>query len=175
MQVFLIRHPQPLIDLGICYGRLDVDCVDPHPVAAQIRPQLPEGTPVFSSPLQRARRLAEAIHHEVEFDARLAEIHFGEWEGQPWDSIDRALLDAWANDILRFTPPGGEPVARLQARVVDFVSSLRERNLPRVALVTHAGVIRTLLAHFRQLSYPEWTKLKIDFGSVTLLEIEPSV
>ena len=33
MQVFLIRHPKPVIEAGICYGRLDVDAHAPHAVA----------------------------------------------------------------------------------------------------------------------------------------------
>lgn len=168
MQIFLIRHPRPLIDLGICYGRLDVDCVEPEPVAAQLRPSLPADVPVFSSPLRRARRLAEALAAPVRIDERLAEIDFGEWEGQAWDRIDRAALDAWAANVLGFTPPGGEPASALRERVLDFVDSL---EVPQAALVTHAGVIRTLLGHCRQLPYPEWTQLKVDFGSLTVLEI----
>ena len=68
MQVFLIRHPRPLIAEGICYGCLDIDCEDPLPIAERLRAQLPAGTPIISSPLQRARKLAEAI----DADARSA-------------------------------------------------------------------------------------------------------
>ena len=74
MQVFLIRHPKPVIDAGICYGRLDVDAHAPHAVADEIRPLLPRDVPVYSSPLRRARQLAEALHPAPVFDARLAEI-----------------------------------------------------------------------------------------------------
>ena len=79
MQVFLIRHPKPVIDAGICYGRLDVDAHAPHAVADEIRPLLPRDVPVYSSPLRRARQLAEALHPAHVFDARLAEIDFGDW------------------------------------------------------------------------------------------------
>ncbi|MDR1367351.1 MAG: histidine phosphatase family protein, partial [Candidatus Accumulibacter sp.] len=102
MRVFLIRHPRPLIDPGVCYGRLDIECEDPSPVAKKLKDILPEGAPVFSSPLRRALRLATAISPEVRVDARLAEIDFGAWEGKRWDSIDPELLDAWAKDILGF-------------------------------------------------------------------------
>ena len=101
MQVFLIRHPRPFLDLGICYGRLDIQAEDPQPVAARLKPLLPEGTTFFSSPLQRARLLAEALDPETRIDARLSEMDFGEWEGQPWDAIDRDALDAWAADTLQ--------------------------------------------------------------------------
>ena len=75
----------------------------PQPVAARLKPFLPEGTTVFSSPLLRARQLAEALDPEARIDERLSEIDFGEWEGQPWDAIERDALDAWAADILHLS------------------------------------------------------------------------
>ena len=170
MQVFLIRHPRPLVEPGLCYGRLDVDCEDPLPVAARL--QLPPATTILSSPLRRARRLAEALDPCFRLDARLAEIDFGDWEGRRWDDIDRELIDDWAADVLNFTPPGGESVADLQRRVIDFAGEIKATvDGPRVALVTHAGVIRALLGHWRQLPVAEWTQLKCDFGSCTEIEL----
>lgn len=168
MQVFLIRHPRPLIEPGVCYGRLDVDCEDPLPIAKHLRASIPTGTPVIASPLRRARRLAAALDPETRIDERLSEIDFGDWEGQPWDGIDRTLLDRWAVDVLNFVPPGGESVARLQERVIDFACSL---HIPRVAIVSHAGVMRALFGHWRQLPASEWTQLQFDFASITEIEI----
>ena len=168
MQVFLIRHPRPLIDAGICYGRLDIDCADAQQVAERLRPLLPEGTPVISSPLRRAWQLAEALDPQARIDARLSEIDFGEWEGQSWNDIGRDALDAWAADVFNFCPPDGESPARLQQRAIDFAASLASS---RVALVTHAGVMRALLGHWRQLPLVEWTQLNFEFGSMTEIEI----
>ena len=134
--------------------------------------RLPPQTTVLSSPLRRARRLAEALDPCVRLDARLAEIDFGDWEGRRWDDIDRESIDDWAADVLNFTPPGGESVADLQRRVIDFAGELAATcGVPRVALVTHAGVIRALLGHWRELPTAEWTQLKCDFGSLTQIEI----
>lgn len=168
MQVFLIRHPRPLIGTGYCYGRLDVDCEDPLPIAERLRALLPRDTPVIASPLRRARQLAEALDPEAAIDVRLAEIDFGDWEGVSWNEIDRRALDAWAADLLGFTPPGGESVAELQRRALDFAASL---DGPRVALVTHAGVMRALIGHWRGLPASEWTQLRFDFGSITEIEL----
>lgn len=168
MQVFLIRHPRPRIAAGICYGQLDVDCDDPLPVAAALRAQVPADTPVIASPLRRARCLAEALDPTPRVDPRLCEIHFGNWEGLAWDRIERTALDAWAADVLHFVPPGGESVAQLQARAIDFAQSLDQ---PRVALVTHAGVLRALVGHWRRLPVEEWTRLQFDFGSLTKIDV----
>ena len=173
MQVFLIRHPKPVIDAGICYGRLDVDAHAPHAVADEIRPLLPRDVPVYSSPLRRARQLAEALHPSPIIDERLCEIDFGDWEGRAWNDIERSLLDAWAADVIGFTPPGGESVASLQQRVIDFATSLEAQ--PAVALVAHAGVLRALVGHWQKLPVAEWTQLQFDFGSLTTLHIDHSL
>jgi alpha-ribazole phosphatase len=169
VQVFLIRHPRPLLAAGVCYGQLDVDCEDPLPVASRLRPLLPNDTRVIASPLRRTRSLAEALHPAPIFDARLMEINFGDWEGKQWADIDRKLIDAWAADLLNFVPPGGESVAMLQARAVDCVAGLNEQ---RIALVTHGGVIRALLGHWAKLPVEEWSQLKLAFGGVTVVDID---
>lgn len=171
VQLFLIRHPPPRLAAGVCYGQLDVDSEDPQPTARRLRALLPATTPVIASPLRRARTLAEALHPQPVFDERLLEIDFGEWEGVAWEQIDRRLLDAWAADVLHFVTPGGESVAMLQARALDCVRSLRGNP---VALVTHAGVIRALLGHWLHLPIDEWSRLRLDFGSLTLIEIDAS-
>ena len=171
MQVFLIRHPRPIIGRGICYGRLDVDCEDPQPIALGLRPQIPAGTPVISSPLRRARVLAQALDPCASVDERLSEIDFGEWEGRPWDDIDRTALDAWAADVVGFVPPGGESITMLQRRVVAFAETLPALGVPHVALVAHAGVLRVLAGHWRQLPTAEWTQLPFDFGSMTVIDV----
>lgn len=173
MQVFLIRHPKPVIEAGICYGRLDIDAHAPHAIAERIKPLLPQGVPVYSSPLRRARQLAEALHPSPLIDARLAEIDFGDWEGRAWDDIERDALDAWAADVIGFTPPGGESVAQLQERVLDFAATLAPQ--PAVALVAHAGVLRALVGHWQRLPVAEWTQLGFDYGSVTALHVEPAL
>ena len=167
MQVFLIRHPQPVIEAGICYGRLDVDCDNPHATADRLKRQLPAGIPIFSSPLQRALKLARALSPTVRVDHRLSEIDFGAWEGRRWDAIDRREIDAWAADVLGFAPPGGESVTALQARALDFAASLGSD----AAIVTHAGVMRALVGYWQQLPAADWSRLEFAFGELVCLDV----
>ena len=169
MQVFLIRHPRPVIEPGVCYGRLDVDCHAPETVAHALRQRLPAGIAVHSSPSQRALRLARELspHAPVHIDPRLSEIDFGAWEGRRWDAIDRREIDTWAADVLGFAPPGGESVAALQARALDFAASL-ERD---AAIVTHAGVMRALVGHGQQLPAADWSRLEFAFGELVYLDV----
>lgn len=65
-----------------------------------------------------------------------------------WDDIEHKAIDVWATDVSGFTPPGGESVADLQRRVIDFADSL---DCSRVVLVSHAGVLRALIGYWRRL------------------------
>ena len=169
MQVFLIRHPSPVVEPGLCYGRLDVDCHAPETVAQDLRQRLPAGIAVYSSPSRRALRLARELSPQapVRIDPRLSEIDFGAWEGRRWDAIGREEIDAWAADVLGFAPPGGESVAALQARALDFAASLAGD----AAIVTHAGVMRALVGHWRRLPAREWSRLEFAFGELVRLDV----
>lgn len=169
MQVFLIRHPRPLIDPGICYGRLEVDTAEAQSAASRLRSLLPAQSTLISSPSLRARRLAELLHAQPIYDDRLMEMDFGDWEGKRWSDLDRHVIDAWAADVLHFVPPGGESAAMLQARAIACVSAQHGEAL---ILLTHSGVIRALLGHWLQLPVSEWSQLKVDFAGVTQLEVE---
>jgi alpha-ribazole phosphatase len=167
VRIFLIRHPPPLIEPGVCYGRLDVDCHAPEPFADALRVRLPAGIAIYSSPLRRALRLARALSPAVRVDARLSEMDFGAWEGRRWDEIGKRETGAWAADVLNFVPPGGESVAALRARVLDFAASLEGD----AALVTHAGVMRVLAGRWRRLPEADWPRLEFAFGGMVCFDL----
>lgn len=168
MRLHLIRHPKPSIQTGICYGRHDCAAEDTLSVATQLLAELPARLPVWTSPLIRCRALAERLHPQPVIDDRLVEMHFGDWEGRHWDDIPRAELDAWAADVAGYAPPGGESPRELQRRALDFVASL---DVPEAVIVTHAGVIRTLLAHWQGLPPARWTELNFAYGSCTVVDV----
>ncbi|MGN6665392.1 MAG: histidine phosphatase family protein, partial [Trinickia sp.] len=122
MDLIVIRHPAPAIAAGVCYGKTDVPLAGNASEAARslvarlaaLDAPLPEH--VVTSPLQRcagvAHRLARQFGRVCDVDTRLQEIDFGAWEGQRWDAIDRAALDAWAADLRHARMHGGESVAQ---------------------------------------------------------------
>lgn len=146
MHLFLIRHPEPDIAPGICYGRLEMPARAVAATAARLRAFLPAEIPLWSSPARRCQELAEALHVAPRFDARLLEMHFGDWEGRPWAAIERTEIDAWAANPCDFAPPGGESARQVWQRAMEFVGSLRQSGVERAAVVTHGGVIRMLLS-----------------------------
>lgn len=170
MQVFLIRHPRPQIAAGICYGQFDVPALDVEQTAAMLRAQLPTDLPLISSPLQRCRALAEALHPCPRFEPGLMEINFGEWEGKHWDEIGAQALDAWAADLLHHAPPGGESAAMLQERVIASFDALAAEGLVACVVVTHAGVMRAAVGHVRALPATQWSQQNFGYGECVALE-----
>lgn len=147
MELILIRHPQPEVAAGVCYGSSDIP---PAPaalaegrasLAAQLAPALAAGFRLYSSPLQRCARLA-AMLGDFTLDARLAEMDFGAWELRPWSGIPHEEVDAWAADLLDYRPGGGETVREVAGRVQSFLDELRHDAV----IVCHAGTMRLMAA-----------------------------
>ncbi|MGY6412047.1 MAG: alpha-ribazole phosphatase [Alkalilacustris sp.] len=150
MAVILVRHTRPAVAEGTCYGRTDLALAPCFAAeAARLVEALPPVRRVVTSPLSRCSRLAGAIAGArgvvLETDPRLIEMDFGRWEGQPWDAIPRAELDAWAADLLHARPHGGETVAELAARAWAALEDIARGPRPALA-VTHAGVIKAARA-----------------------------
>ncbi len=169
MRLHLIRHPKPQVEPGICYGQREILAKIEMADLARLRTELPPGLPVWSSPLLRCRHLAEQLHAQPIIDPRLAELNFGDWEGRPWDEIPRHELDAWAADVVGYAPPGGESPRQLQARALQAVARI---DTPEAVAVTHAGVIRALLAHWLALADDAWLSISTDFLSITTVELD---
>lgn len=71
---------------------------------------------VISSPLARARETASAFGLEPVVDDRWIELDYGEFDGMPLGSVTAETWHEWRTDP-SFSPPGGETLAELGARV----------------------------------------------------------
>jgi alpha-ribazole phosphatase len=147
--VILVRHPQPLVAPGVCYGRTDL-AVAPEQLEqtlGALSTSLPAGLPLYSSPLRRCAELATRLSPTSIYDERLVEMDFGAWEMQPWDAIPRAAIDAWADDMVHYRPGGGESVLLMAERIASFHADLQRQHPGGGAIIIcHAGTIRLLAA-----------------------------
>ncbi|EYC51532.1 phosphoglycerate kinase [Hylemonella gracilis str. Niagara R] len=150
MKLWLVRHAQPLIAPGVCYGISDIEADAPGTTAcaAQLAAMLPHGLVVHSSPLRRCLQLAQALcalrpDLQLRQDARLREMDFGQWEGVRWDDIPRAAYEAWTGNFGAERFGGRESVNDVLARVATAREEVRSAGQEAV-WVTHAGVLRAL-------------------------------
>jgi broad specificity phosphatase PhoE len=107
---------------------------------------------LVSSDLKRCRETASLLAPgaRVVTTEQLRELDFGAWDGLTAATCrrrDPRLFDRWMRDPWSRRPPGGERLAQLWTRVRAAVSDLVRRHANRtLAIVTHAGPIRALLA-----------------------------
>lgn len=176
MKLWLVRHPQPDVPAGLCYGATDVPIVESHlaELLDALPARLPRHAALYSSPLSRCLRLAQGLQTRgfdtPTTDPRLREMDFGHWEGRPWADLPREQVDAWRADIAHHVPPGGESLATLAARGMSFVNALPHDR--EAILVTHVGVILALLRTLRGLPLAPVGKRQVAYGETLVLQHE---
>lgn len=134
---------------------------------------------VYASPLARTRETAELVAkpHGLEIVAEegLLEVEYGRWTDRPLKQVARTKL--WPviqarPSLVRF--PEGETIRGAQHRAVDAVEGLVSRHRRDVvAAVTHADVIKTLVAFYIGLPLDLFQRLHVGPASVTILQLSP--
>lgn len=176
MNIYLIRHTTPDIELVYCYGQSDIDVKNTFSAeVARIKNILPEFTSVkvFSSPLQRCYKLAAALQTgDVHKDERLKEINFGRWELKKWKDIAKEEFDFWIDDFVNRRAADGECYLDVSERMVGFLNDAIKMDHENIIIVSHGGALRTLFAHITEAPLKNLFRINIDFGSVSRLSFE---
>lgn len=180
--VLLIRHGEPAAwAKRLCHGSLDVPMSDGGVIQARrigdhLRDVRLEA--VYASPLSRAVATASAVagSHGLDPVLRedLAEIDFGAFEGRAFDEIAVShpdLYRTWMHDATSVRFPGGESFSDLRARATSEVTRIRrDHEGGSVAVVTHGGVIRAVLAEVLGLDGGTIFRLGQSWGGLSLVE-----
>ena len=133
---------------------------------------------IINSPLRRCAAFAEALAQErrvpCRLEADLREMSFGTWEGYSTAELmqrDAERLRLFWSDPSVHTPPGGEPLAEMHARVLAVWQRLSTAtNRGRPLIVTHGGPIRVLRAVQSRTALS--ALLSIDVPHAALIGIE---
>jgi alpha-ribazole phosphatase len=129
---------------------------------------------IVSSSLQRcaafASELSQARGLPLRIDARLAEYHFGAWQGVPIERIaeeqGNALAQFWA-DPVKHPPPGAEAFAAFRDRLCAALDDIAlEAGTRRVLVITHGGAIRLLRCRAEQRSYGDMAGIEVPHASL---------
>jgi alpha-ribazole phosphatase len=158
MEIYLIRHTTPAVAKGICYGQTDLDVTGTFvDEVNSIIPHLPAGIiNVYSSPLQRCKKLAEALfpQHEISLHDDLMELNCGNWEMQEWNAIPKTEMQPWLDDFVNVVVPEGESYTQMHQRVIGRFEAIVQQAKPAV-IVAHGGVLRSILAHITRTPLKE--------------------
>jgi alpha-ribazole phosphatase len=166
-RLFLIRHGETDWNTeGRWQGQADVP-LNPKGIcqATQIAQRLRSSglNAIYSSDLVRARQtaqiLADTVGRAVFVDARLREIHQGEWQGMLVSEIQERYAEEFQqrrDDPLSVAPPGGETTLQVQERVLSAVEEIRAKHPGEtVAIVSHGFAIAVILAYCRDIPVTE--------------------
>jgi alpha-ribazole phosphatase len=152
---------------------------------------------VVSSSMSRCARFAAELAEQrglpLRIDARLAEYHFGDWQGVPIEDIAKNDGDAlgrfWADPVAH-PPPGAETFEVFHARLADALADVaREASgtcvhdvagegekarvsdnvamtEARVLVVTHGGAIRLLRCFAERRGFGDMAGLDVPHASL---------
>ena len=130
---------------------------------------------IISSPLSRCHAFAKSLSSELKLPLVTApafqEIDFGDWEGKTAAQINPQLLAQFYADPFNFSVPNGEHFDNFQQRIVEaWQASLKTHKGKRILLITHAGVIRVILAYILGIETQHSFRLKIAHACLSSIE-----
>lgn len=134
---------------------------------------------IISSDLNRCFITAEIINKDhkkrIEKESSLKELNFGIWEGLSYDEIINKFpveAKSWAEDFTNFKIPRGESLMEMHERVNNtFEKIINKYKKGKILIVTHGGVIRSILSEQITGSINGYWKFKIENCGITRLQI----
>ncbi len=129
---------------------------------------------IVSSPLTRCSAFAQALSEKLGIpfreDGRLKEVGFGDWEGRSGSELKRndpQILARFYRDPVRYRPEGAEPLDVFHSRVREVFEEIRaDQQGCHVLVVTHAGVIRAVIAHVVQAPLSGMYRISVPTASL---------
>lgn len=132
---------------------------------------------LYSSPVTRCLETADYIAktHQldiVELEA-VGEVRYGSWEGKKVKKLAKKPL--WR--IVQFFPsrmrfPDGEALREVQFRAVEALEQLSYRHDKElVAVVSHADVIKLVMAHYLGVHIDLFQRITIAPASISILSL----
>ncbi|MFD2923725.1 histidine phosphatase family protein [Halobacillus naozhouensis] len=162
--VYLVRHGETPSNVQRRYlgwrneamseqGQIQIECLKRH---------LPERPISYASDLDRCSETASILFPSVETKVteQLREYDFGDFDGRTYEELkELGSYMQWLNHMENITPPNGESFTQFKDRILHFFAQILEddhHSDEPIAIVTHGGVIRTMLHHWSKQSDSMW-------------------
>ncbi|PWU02391.1 MAG: histidine phosphatase family protein [Terriglobia bacterium] len=178
---WLIRHGEPAEEArGRCYGSWDIGLSEQGQLQMGYASRYLRDEPIaaiYASPQRRAwdsaRLLAGGRTCSCEAAPDLREIDFGDFEGRTYDEIATCYPDLyrqWMETPTLVQFPNGESFSAMRTRVVAEFARIRAGHGGQtVAIVTHSGPIRILVAWALQMPDQGLFRIAQDYGALNLM------
>lgn len=137
-------------------------------------------TAVYSSPVLRCQETAAYIAHPHNLDVidlpAVGEVRYGKWEGKKIKTL--AKKRAWhavQHYPSRFQFPQGEALREVQFRAIQALEILSARHKDEtIVVVSHADVIKLLLAHYLGTHIDLFQRIVIAPASASIITLLPN-
>lgn len=187
-KIYFVRHCEAMGNvMRIFQGSTDLDI---SPIGAKQLEYLKKRfenihiDKIYSSPLIRAQKTAEAIKGEKDIEIvllkELAELHGGVVEGRKFAeafATIEGLADAWDNHPQDFAPPEGETMRHAYERIWDAIQYIVKNNKNKtIACSSHGGLTRCLTCRLMKNDINELKNIPwSDNTAVMLFEIDDNM
>lgn len=133
---------------------------------------------LISSPLERTMETAAAIrqHHQhlqIIQNTQIGEVQYGDWQGKEIAALNhRKMWHVVQEYPSRASFPNGETMRGVQMRAVDEIERIAAAH-PRqsVVIVSHADLIKMILAHFLGMHLDNFQRLMVSPASISTLAL----
>ena len=137
---------------------------------------------IVSSPLERTRETAEAIHAaqpgrksrlDIQEDNQVGECHYGEWTGRELKKLAKdPLWRSVQSHPSSVTFPGGESMTAMQQRATSAIrrwnAHFGEKSV--YAVVSHGDVIKAILADALGTHLDLFQRICVDPCSISIVD-----
>ncbi|MEL7479284.1 MAG: histidine phosphatase family protein [Pseudomonadota bacterium] len=180
---YFLRHGKP-VSTGILTGsRTDVAVSKVGLAEMKLAlPQTVQFDACISSPMQRclvfAKQLSKQLDIALTVEERLQEMDFGDWDGRAydwlWENTQNPSIGEFWQAPWQHTPPNGESLCEFRSRVSQWwETELLTRHTAHNLVVTHAGVIKQILAELLSLPLDSLSSINsLEVGYASLVKIE---
>jgi len=131
---------------------------------------------IITSPMLRCHAFAQELNQRLNIPLTviddLKEVGFGQWEGKNSDEINRQEYLDFYHDPLNNRPQGSEPLEDFINRVIQSWKALLQKfHGKHLLIVSHAGVIRAIIAHILYSEPMGMYKISVENGKICRIEV----
>ena len=152
-EVYIVRHCESEANVNRSFaGRTDVDISEKGKLQLDCLAEYFKNikiNKIYSSPLIRARKTADAINKynsaPIIIDERLIEMNLGVLDGKPVDEMTPIQKDTWNNAPHLFSVEKGETMAEVAKRAKEAFFEIIKENQGKIVISSHGCFIRNLM------------------------------
>ena len=171
MKITLVRHAEVIEEyIGKYNGHIDIPLSqkgrdDAKKLAEELKYE--KFDKIYCSDLLRAKETLDAFDYNTKpvYSKKLREKSWGKHEGKSFDEIQKEGIEylnfeQWINSL------DGESIQEFKERIENyFYKTICEESLENILIITHAGVIKTLISIIKNTPLNEAFLIKLPYAS----------